>query len=122
MKRRRQETLDRRAELEEYLKENPEAADTMNAADLKYLGTKTLNDMTLGDLRTLNEQVQQIYDRGKEEYKVWDLKRTERRDTIHSELVAVLKKRKTNLPKIVTKAEDIKKQYKYSVRARATFH
>ncbi len=112
LKKRRQETLDIRAELEEYLKENPEAADTMNAADLKYLGTRTLNDMTLGDLRTLNEQIQQIYDRGKEEYKVWDLERTERRDTIHSELVAVLKKRKTNLPKIVTKAEDIKKQYK----------
>ena len=82
----------------------------MNAADLKYLGTRTLNDMTLDDLRSLNEQIQQIYDRGKEEYKVWDLKRTERRDTIHSELVAVLKKQKTNLPKIVTKAEDIKKQ------------
>lgn len=112
LKKRRQETLDRRAELEEYLKENPEAADTMNAADLKHLGTRTLNDMTLDDLRTLNGQVQQIYDRGKEEYKVWDLERTERRDTIHSELVAVLKKRKTNLPKIVTKAEDIKKQYK----------
>ena len=27
------------------------------------------NDMTLDDLRSLNEQVQQIYDRGKEEYK-----------------------------------------------------
>ena len=112
LKKRRQETMDRRAELEEYLKENPEAADTMNAADLKHLGTRTLNDMTLDDLRTLNGQVQQIYDRGKEEYKVWDLERTERRDTIHSDLVAVLKKRKTNLPKIVTKAEDIKKQYK----------
>ena len=112
LKKRRQEVLDRRAELEEYLKENPEAADTMNAADLEHLGTKTLNDMTLDDLRTLGEQVQQIYDRGKEEYKVWDLERTERRDTIHSELVAVLKKRKTNLPKIVTKSEDLKKQYK----------
>ena len=112
LKKRSKKTLDRRAELEEYLKENPEAADTMNAADLKYLGTKTLNDMTLDDLRTLSEQVQQIYDRGHEEYKVWDLERTERRDTIHSELVAVLKKRKTNLPKIVTKSEDLKKQYK----------
>ena len=112
LKRRRQETLDRRAELEEYLKENPEAADTMNAADLEHLGTKTLNDITLDDLRTLGEQVRQIYDRGHEEYKVWDLERTERRDTIHSELVAVLQKRKTNLPKIVTKSEDLKKQYK----------
>ena len=112
LKKRRQETMDRRAELEEYLKENPEAADTMNAADLRYLGARTLNDMTLDDLRTLNEQVRQIYDQGKEEYKVWDLERAERRDTIHSELVAVLQKRKTNLPKIVTKAEDIKKQYK----------
>ena len=54
LKKRRQEVLDIRAELEEYLKENPEAADTMNAADLKYLETRTLNDMTLDDLRTLN--------------------------------------------------------------------
>ena len=50
LKRRKQETLDRRTELEEYLEENPEAADTMNAADLEHLGTRPLNDMTLDDL------------------------------------------------------------------------
>ena len=112
LKKRRQEALERRAELEEYLKANPEAGETMNAADLKYLGKATLGDMKVDDLRSLNEQVTQLYDRGKEEYKLWDLERTERRDTIQAELRKELEKKKSNLPKVATQPEDLKKQYK----------
>ena len=112
LKKRNKETMERRAELEEYLKAHPEAVDTMNAADLKHLGKTTLGNMKLEELRSLHEQVAQLYDRGKEEYKVWDLERAERRDTMQAELRKALEKKKVDLPQVAKRPEDLKKQYK----------
>lgn len=112
LKRRSKKTLEHRAEVAQWLREDPELAEALNEKDTAHLGETTLNEMTLDDLRALNDQVQQIYDRGAEEYRIWDLERTERKDTIYTDLRNTLEKRKVNLPKVVTGPEDLKKQYK----------
>ena len=112
LKRRSKKTLEHRAEVAQWLREDPELAEVLNEKDTAHLGETTLNEMTLDDLRALNERVQQIYDRGAEEYKIWDLERTERKDTIYTDLRDTLEKRKVNPPKVVTGPEDLKKQYK----------
>ena len=112
LKRRSKKTLEHRAEVAQWLREDPELAEALNEKDTAHLGETTLNEMTMDDLRALNERVQQIYDRGAEEYRIWDLERTERKDTIYTDLRDTLEKRKVNLPKVVTGPEDLKKQYK----------
>ena len=112
LKRRSKKTLEHRAEIAQWLKDDPELAESLNEKDTVHVGETTLNEMTLDDLRALNERVQQIYDRGAEEYKVWDLERTEQKDTIYTDLRDTLEKRKVDLPKVVTGPEDLKKQYK----------
>ena len=112
LKRRSKKTLEHRAEIAQWLKDDPELAESLNEKDTAHVGETTLNEMTLDDLRALNERVQQVYDRGAEEYKVWDLERTEQKDTIYTDLRDTLEKRKADLPKVVTGPEDLKKQYK----------
>ena len=112
LKRRSKKTLEHRAEVAQWLRDDPELAEALNEKDTAHVGETTLNEMTLDDLRALNERVQQVYDRGAEEYKVWDLERTEQKDTIYTDLRDTLEKRKADLPKVVTGPEDLKKQYK----------
>ena len=120
LKRRRQEVLDRRAELEEYLKENPEAADTMNAADLKYLGTRPLNDLTLDDLRTLKAQVEQLHKEGREALEARRAERREYQDRLADELAAPLLEKAKTLPQrigAVKGPSDMDKLYVGTVKA-----
>jgi hypothetical protein len=111
LKKRRQETLDRRAELEEYLKANPEAVDSINPQDLKYLGVTTLNKMTIEDVRKLAAEIGEMYEQGKREYIEWEAARQERIDKINAGLRRTLNKAPVNLPIVKKDAEDLKKQY-----------
>lgn len=112
LKRRSKNTQERRAELEAYLAANPGAEDTMNAADLKYLGTTTLNDMTIGDLRNLSGEVEALYAQGEQQFIQWDAERRQRGDEKGAALRKSLEKRKHTRPKIQMSAEDMGKQYK----------
>jgi hypothetical protein len=112
LKRRRQSTLDRRAEMEEYLRGNPEAADDINPKDLQYVGTTTLNAMTVEDLRTLHEEISEMYERGQREYAAWEAEAKERSDKLYAEMREALEKRKADMPPVKASPKDVKKQYK----------
>jgi hypothetical protein len=111
LKRRRQDVLDRRAELEEYLEANPEAGDSMSARDLKYLGTTTLNDMTIEDVRKLAAEIEAMHEQGRREYIEWEAARKERVDKINAALRATLEKTPVKLPMVKKSPQDVKKQY-----------
>jgi hypothetical protein len=110
--RRRKSTLDRRAELEAYLRENPDAEDAMDPKDLRYLGTKALNDMSVDDIRELAAEIQEMYEQGRREYAAWEAAAKERSDKLYADLRTALDKRKSNLPPAKTSPRDLKKQYK----------
>ena|GEM_PF-4518872 len=92
LKQHRKSTLDRRAEMEAYLAENPEAGESFNPKDMKYLGRFT--NLTLGQLRKLGEQINDIKARGKEKYIQWEAENRERQDNMFSDLSKPLPKPK----------------------------
>ena len=112
LKRRNKGTLERRAELEAYLADNPEAGDSMNPKDLQYLGLKTLNDMTVEDLRNLNAEVRALYEQGQREFAAWEAERKQRVDRKFAELAKALMKKKVDRSPIQMSVQDAKKQYK----------
>ena len=115
LKKRSKNVLERRAELEAYLAAHPEAGDTMDPKDLKYLGTQTigggLGQMTLADVEQLRDEVAEMYERGKREWAAWDAARQERADKKHKAWVDTLMQTAAELPKVVKDQKDLKKQY-----------
>jgi hypothetical protein len=112
LKKRKKSTLDRRAELEEYLKASPEAGDTMNPEDLKHLGATTLNDMTIEDVRQLEAEVSGMYEQGRREYVEWEAANAQRVDKTFSDFHRALQKTKPVVAEIITGPKDIGKQYR----------
>ena len=111
LKRRQQKTLDRRAEMEAYLAENPDAVNSFNPDDMKYLGTQTLNTMSIEDLKALHEEIRDLHAQGQREFVEWESARRQKVDEKFSELARSLMKKKVDQPSVQMSAADTKKQY-----------
>ncbi len=112
LKRRQQKTMERRADLEKYLNENPEAVNDFHEDDVKFLGATILNDMTLGELQDLHRKVGEEYKQGRREYATWEAEKRERADGIQLGLLESLKKKAPKVAKVKKGTEDVGKQYK----------
>jgi hypothetical protein len=125
LKRRTNDTLKKRASVEALLELNSIDAQYakgmskedlsflgLKKDDLKYIGTTTLNDLTLGDLRQLQEDVKDLYLQGKAEYEAWQAKNKADVSDIRNGYIKSLAKTKGPAPSAVTKNKDLGKQYK----------
>ncbi|MBQ7262482.1 MAG: hypothetical protein IJR14_02065 [Synergistaceae bacterium] len=110
--RRTDATLEKRREIESWLREDPALAGALAPEDLEYLDTMTLGEMTMDDLRGLYERVRELYEEGRREHQMWTAERQERRDRLHKDLRDSLAKTKAKTAKIRTSREDMGKQYK----------
>ncbi|MBR1672552.1 MAG: hypothetical protein IJ702_06470, partial [Fretibacterium sp.] len=125
LKRRGKKTMNRRAEVTTLLYINgmldnqgvrPMSEEEMTflgltPKDLKYIGATALNDMTLGDLKALQNQVGAVFELGKAEFDAWKTDQQERRAAARGALKESLDKKHGPAPKVVAGAEDLGKQY-----------
>lgn len=78
---------------------------------IRMLGTTMLPDMTMDELRELDAKVQEIRDRGREEYERWKAEKAQRWKSIFDECFHALGK----IPgddKVIRGPQDLRKEYK----------
>lgn len=117
LKRPNAKRLEAARELLEYIEQTPDAElEQFNPADQRYirmLETTTLNDMTLADVRALRQEIEDLVNRGREEFDRWEAERNSRREkwfvALNGDLAKT--KRAENAGGIVTNSADIGKQY-----------
>lgn len=117
LKRPNKKRLEAARELLEYIEQTPDAErEQFNPADLRYirmLETTTLGDMTLADVRALRQEIEDMVNRGREEFDRWEAERNSRREKWFAALNGDLAKTKRakDAGGIVTNSADIGKQY-----------
>ncbi|GHV34435.1 hypothetical protein FACS1894187_04970 [Synergistales bacterium] len=100
------------SELEAYIEQNPEAEADINQKDARMLGKTALNDLTIGDIKRIADDVTEIYERGQREYAAWDASKRERSDEMGSAMFGKLLETEANTAPIVRNRDDTGKQYK----------
>lgn len=117
LKRPNKKRLEAARELLEYIEQTPDAElEQFNPSDQRYirmLETTTLGDMTLADVRALRQEIEDMVNRGREEFDRWEAERNSRREKWFAALNGDLAKTKRakDAGGIVTNSTDIGKQY-----------
>ena len=124
LKRRNSKTKNRRAwvsellelnnlTVQEAMRLNQEELDFLGIKleDLRYIGTTTLDEMTFGDLKQLRAQVEEIYQKGRQEYDEWAQNNHEKAMAMREGFVDSLAKTKSPEAKAITESGDLYKQY-----------
>ncbi|MBR0316736.1 MAG: hypothetical protein IJQ99_07715 [Synergistaceae bacterium] len=116
LKRRSKNTLSHRDDVEVFLRAYPESIEQMTEPEdleaLKLAGKINIGNMTLGELRALENKVEEIYDKGEREYKEWKTAKDETRKKIREDLEKSLNKKSVSKSGVPTKRKDLEKQYK----------
>lgn len=112
LKKRSRDTLSHRQDINELLKNNPQAVSSLSPDEIRFANTTNIADMTLDDLRYLKWQVKVLYDKGRREFEQWQAENKQRRTNIRDQLFDRLSRFKAPDEHIITSREDIGKQYK----------
>ena len=112
LKKRSRNTLSHRQDINELLKNNPQAVSQLTPDEIRFANTTNIADMTLDDLRYLKWQVKVLYDKGRREFEQWQAENKQRRTNIRGQLFDRLSRFKAPDEHIITSREDIGKQYK----------
>jgi hypothetical protein len=92
--------------------ESAEDISLRDLRDMRFVGAKTLNGMTVGQLSELAAQFKGIEERGREEYAAFDAERAARREKTAAELYEALSATPAKTKAFVSDTKDLGKDYR----------